>query len=114
MDEPFVPGAYTVVAPDGINIRTQMNTYVGSNVVGGYKNSDPFVVFEVYPEVNGIVWGRVSSNVGGGVARFVGLRVNNHPKAKLEKAFAAENVQEHLAEAIRELAAAIRTLANSD
>lgn len=114
MDEPFVPGAYTVTVMDGINIRTQMNTYVGSNVVGGYKNGEPFVVFEVYPEVNGIVWGRVSSNVGGGVARYVALRVNNHPKVKLEKAFAADDTQSHLANAIRELAAAIRLLANED
>lgn len=83
MDEPLVPGAYTALQK--LNIRAAMSSTAG--IVGGYSNGEPFTVFEVYPEKDGIVWGRVSSNTGGGSARFAALRVNNHPKANLEKAF---------------------------
>lgn len=82
-EEPFVPGAYT--ATQKLNIRAAMNST--AQLVGGYSNGEPFTVFEVYPEKDGIVWGRVSSNTGGGSSRYVALRVNNHPKVTLEKAF---------------------------
>ena len=111
MNEPLVPGAYTALL-DILYIRPQMSTTVPS--VGGFKSGEPFTVFEVYPAVNGIVWGRISSNTGGGQSRYVGLRVNNHPKAKLERAFAVDDVYASLASAIHELAAAIKILANSD
>jgi len=109
MDEQLVPGAYTALI-DNLQIRPKMDA-VGLSL-GAFKNGEPFTVFEVYPEVNGIVWGRISSNTGGGSSRYVGLRVNNHPKAKLEKAFTG--TYDDLASAIRELAEAIRRLANSD
>lgn len=82
-EEQLVAGAYTALGK--MNIRAGMHTNAG--IVGGYSNGDPFTVFEVYPEKDGIVWGRVSSNTGGGSLRFTALRVNNHPKAHLEKAF---------------------------
>ena len=85
MDEQFVPGDYTALG--AMNIRVQMKTMPDSNIVGGYRNGATFRVYEVYSEVSGIVWGRVSSNTGEGQARYVGLRVNNQPKAKLEMAF---------------------------
>jgi len=83
MEEQLKAGAYTALV--SINIRAAMITTAG--IVGGYRNGDPFTVFQVYPESDGIVWGRVSSNEGGGKGRYVALRVNNHPKAKLERAF---------------------------
>ena len=79
--EPLVPGEYTALG--NMNIRASMNTLNVFNLVGGYRNGEPFTVYEVYPEKNGIVWGRVSSNTGGGSSRYTALRVNNHPKAKL-------------------------------
>ncbi len=106
LDE-YVPGAYTVLN-EQINIRTQMNTLVTSNVVGAFKNGEPFTVFEVYPEDKGIVWGRVSSNTGGGQARFVALRVNNHPKVRLERAFAGTTSD--LVTAVNGLTNAVTTL----
>jgi len=85
MDEQMVPGDYTALGV--VNIRLQMKTMPATNIVGGYSNGLPFTVYQVYPEVNGIVWGRVSSNTGDGKARYVALRVNNNVKARLEKAF---------------------------
>lgn len=96
MDEQMVPGAYT--ATQALNIRSQMETKSNTNIVGGYSNGSPFTVYEVYPEKDGIVWGRVSSNVGDGVSRFVGLRVNNQVKARLDKA--AEPQKDSLAELV--------------
>ncbi len=88
MDEPMVPGDYTALG--NVTIRSQMKTVPSTNIVGGYTNGLPFTVYQVYPEVDGIVWGRVSSNTGEGKARYAALRVNNNEKAKLEKAFEPE------------------------
>ena len=88
MDEQMVPGDYTAVGV--VNIRTQMKTSPATNQVGGYTNGVPFRVYQVYPEVDGILWARVSSNTGEGKARYVALRVNTNVKAKLEKAFEPE------------------------
>lgn len=88
MEEQMVPGDYTALGP--INIRLQMKTMPATNQVGGYMNGTSFRVYEVYSEIDGIVWGRVSSNTGEGRARFAALRVNNNVKVKLEKAFEDE------------------------
>ena len=88
MDEQMVPGDYTALGV--VNIRLQMKTMPSTNIVGGYSSGLPFTVYQVYPEVDGILWGRVSSNTGAGKARYVALRVNNNVKAKLEKAFDVE------------------------
>jgi hypothetical protein len=64
-----------------------MNTQSTTNQVGVYGKGVPFTVYQVYPEKDGIVWGRVSSNTGEGTSRYVGLRVVNQIKAHLEKAF---------------------------
>lgn len=85
MDETLVAGDYTALLD--LKIRTQMDTQSVTNIVGTYMRGVPFTVYEVYPERNGIVWGRVSSNTGNGTSRFVGLRVTNQLKAHLEKAF---------------------------
>jgi len=111
MDEPLVPGDYTTLVD--LKIRTQMDTQSDTNQVGVYMRGLPFVVFQVYPEKNGIVWGRISSNTGAGTSRYVGLRVANNMKAKLEKAF--ETVLTHdpqtaLSEAVKDLTAAVRAL----
>jgi len=90
MNEQFVPGEYTVTNVDGLNIRAAMNTYQNANIVGKFSNGENFKVYQVYPEVDGIVWGRVSSSTETGVARYVGLRVNNHPKVKLERVFESQ------------------------
>jgi hypothetical protein len=81
MEEEFRPGDYTALG--NMNIRAAMTTLVDANLKGRYFNGEPFKVYEVYQEKDGIVWGRVSSNTGGGQLRFVGLRVNNHPKAQM-------------------------------
>jgi hypothetical protein len=107
MDEQMVPGDYTALID--LNIRSQMDTQVATNRVGVYTRGVPFTVYEVYPEKNGIVWGRVSSNTGSGTSRFVGLRVTNQVKAKLEKAF--EQPQgDSLVDAIKELTQALKVL----
>ena len=85
MDEQMKPGHYTALGQ--LNIRAAMNTQTNANLKGQYQNGELFTVYEVYPETGGIVWGRVSSNTGGGTALYAGLRVNNHPKAQMEKAF---------------------------
>lgn len=85
MNEPMVAGDYTALVD--LNIRSQMDTQSATNRVGVYGRGVPFTVYEVYPEKNGIVWGRVSSNTGSGTARYVGLRVTNQDKAHLENAF---------------------------
>lgn len=105
IEEPLVEGAYMALL-DNLQIRPKMDTTVPS--VGLFKNGETFAVFQVYPEVNGIVWGRISSNTNGLPSRFVGLRVNNHPKAQLVKRFADED-QKELVDAIRDLAFAIRS-----
>jgi hypothetical protein len=113
VEEQMVPGDYTALV--NLNIRTQMDTQSVTNRVGVYSRGLPFTVYEVYPEKNGIVWGRVSSNTGSGTSRYVGLRVTNQVKAKLEKAFetmiseaALVNAIVALTSAVRELAAATR------
>lgn len=88
--EPFKPGHYTALQT--MNIRAAMNTMTDANLVGRYSNGEPFSVYEVYPETGGIVWGRVSSNTGGGTSKYVALRVNNHPKVMFEKPFAQEQL----------------------
>jgi hypothetical protein len=118
MDEQMVNGDYTAMGV--VNIRTQMKTSPFGNQVGGYTNGLPFRVYQVYPEVDGIVWGRVSSNTGEGKARYVALRVNNNVKAKLEKAFEDESNDpgetvrgdNALVSAIKELTAAIREVSD--
>lgn len=111
MDEPLVPGDYTTLVD--LKIRSQMDTESNTNQVGTYMRGLPFVVFQVYPEKNGIVWGRISSNTGVGTSRYVGLRVTNNLKAKLEKAFEAQPISDPqiaLTEAIKDLTAAVRIL----
>lgn len=88
MKDSMVPGDYTAIGT--VNIRTQMKTTPQSNLVGGYTNGVPFRVYQVYDEVDGILWGRVSSNTGSGKARYVALRVANNVKAVLEQAFEDE------------------------
>ena len=105
MEEQMVPGDYTAV--ETLNIRSQMNTKNLNNIVGGYTNGVPFTVYQVYPETGGIVWGRVSSNTGDGSSRYVGLRVNNHVKARLEKAFKPDANDGDLVTALAGLTAAI-------
>jgi len=110
--EPLVPGDYTSLID--LNIRSQMDTESNTNLAGVFKRGAPFVVFEVYPEKNGIVWGRVSSNLGSGKSIYVGLRVYNQDKAHLENAFLTPppqtNNDSDLVKAIRELTAAIRDI----
>ena len=107
MDEQLVPGDYTALLD--LNIRSQMDTQSAANRVGVYSRGVPFTVYEVYPEVNGIVWGRVSSNTGYGTSRYVGLRVTNQLKAVLEKPFEKSNTN-GTATAIKELTGAITIL----
>ncbi len=106
IEEPLVAGAYMALL-DNFQIRPKMDTTVPS--VGQFKNGETFTVFQVFPEVNGIVWGRISSNTNGLPSRFVGLRVNNHPKAQLVERFADED-QNNLIAALRDLAAEIHEL----
>lgn len=91
MPEEFVPGEYTALVD--LNIRTQMETKSTTNFVGTYMKGVPFRVYKVYDEVNGIIWGRVSSNTGSGKERFVGLRVNTNVKASLEVPYEEPVVQ---------------------
>lgn len=111
MDEPMVPGDYTALID--LNIRTQMDTSVVTNRVGAYGRGVPFTVYQVYPEKNGIVWGRVSSNTGNnGTSRYVGLRVNNQSKAQLEKPFIPDKADDdQLANAVAGLTLAVNRLA---
>ncbi len=106
IEEPLVSGAYTVIE-NSLLIRPSMNTI--NAPVGQFKNGEPFMVLEVHPEKEGIVWGRVSSNTGGGSARYVGMRVNNHPKVRLELRFEDPNRNE-LGDAVASLVSAIREL----
>jgi hypothetical protein len=111
MEEQMVPGDYTALLD--LKIRSQMDTQSMTNQVGVYTRGVPFTVYEVYPEKSGIVWGRVSSNTGSGTSRYVGLRVTNQAKAKLEKAFEPESKSSDsgladVADAINNLASAIR------
>jgi hypothetical protein len=85
MNEQMQPGHYTALV--NLIIRSQMDTKSITNQKGAYSRGLPFTVYEVYPEREGIVWGRVSSNTGSGESLYVGLRVFNNDKAKLEKAF---------------------------
>ena len=111
MDEQMVSGAYTAIDP--MHIRLQMKTSPTTNIVGGYSNGVPFTVYQVYSENDGIVWGRVSSNTGDGQARYVGLRVNNHVKARLEKAFEPEGNGDALMIATRSLTVAVTLLTDA-
>lgn len=111
MDEQMVPGDYT--AMETLNIRSQMVTKNLNNIVGGYTNGVPFTVYQVYPEKDGIVWGRVSSNTGDGSSRFVGLRVNNHVKARLEKAFEPGSNGDPLVTTLRSLTISITLLTDA-
>jgi len=109
MEEQMVPGDYTAIGV--VNIRKQMKTSPATNQIGGYTNGVPFRVYQVYAEMDGILWGRVSSNTGEGQARYVALRVNNNVKAKLERAFEDESTGKDLVNAITLLATAVRDLA---
>ena len=108
MEEQMVPGDYTAIGV--VNIRKQMKTSPATNQIGGYTNGVPFRVYQVYAEMDGILWGRVSSNTGEGQARYVALRVNNNVKAKLERAFEDESTGKDLVNAITLLATAVRAL----
>ncbi len=111
-EETLVPGDYTSLVD--LKIRSQMDTSSLTNQVGTYMRGLPFVVFQVYPEKNGIVWGRISSNTGAGTSRYVGLRVTNNMKAKLEKAFEPEQSGgDGLVAAIDRLTAAVEKLARN-
>jgi len=109
MEEQMVPGDYTALVD--LNIRSQMDTKSVTNRIGAYSRGLPFTVYEVYPEKDGILWGRVSSNTGLGTSRYVGLRVTNQAKAKLEKAFEGPPINDPLVNAINTLATAIQALA---
>src|SRR4030067_48533 len=109
MDVQMVPGDYTAIGV--VNIRKQMKTSPATNQIGGYTNGVPFRVYQVYAEMDGILWGRVSSNTGEGQALYVALRVNNNVKAKLERAFEDESTGKDLVNAITLLATAVRDLA---
>lgn len=112
MEEQLVPGDYTALV--NLNIRLQMDTQSVTNHVGVYGRGVPFTVYEVYPELNGIVWGRVSSNTGSGRSRYVGLRVVNQSKAKLEKAFVEKETQaDSLVDAMHDIASALRDVADA-
>lgn len=80
------PGEYTALGY--INIRASMDTTINVNIDGAYTASSTFLVYEIFPEKKGIVWGRVSSNAIGSEARYVALKVNSHFKAKLKRSFA--------------------------
>lgn len=108
MDEQMVPGDYTALID--LRIRSQMDTKSVTNQVGVYSRGVPFTVYEVYSEKDGIVWGRVSSNTGAGTSRFVGLRVVNQVKARLEKAFEAKSDHGALLDAIHLLVVEMRLL----
>lgn len=108
MEEKLVPGDYTALVD--LIIRSQMDTKSATNRVGVYSRGLPFTVYEVYPEKDGIVWGRVSSNTGSGTSRFVGLRVTNNFKAQLEKAFQVEAGDSALVNSINALTSAINGL----
>ncbi len=106
--EPLVEGEYTSLV-NPLKIHNNMNT--ASVNVGGYSLGVPFVVYEVFPEKDGIVWGRVSSNSGYGVQQFVGLRVRSNLKAKLSRAFKPiPTPSDDIASAIRAVASNIADL----
>lgn len=110
IQEPFVPGDYTAIGV--VNIRSQMKTSPLSNIIGAYTNGVPFRVYQVYDELDGILWGRVSSNTGSGSSRYVALRVANHEKAKLELAIDDNNAEpDDLISEIRNVAWALREVA---
>ena len=111
MEEQMVPGDYTTLVD--LKIRSQMDTVPLTNQVGTYMRGLPFVVFQVYPEKNGIVWGRISSNTGYGTSRYVGLRVNNNLKAKLEKPFEPGGNGDPLMVAMRSLTTAVTLLTDA-
>ena len=110
IQEPFIPGVYAADLND-LNIRTKRETTYPS--VGSYKKDDMFPIFEVFPEEQGIVWGRTSSNVNGQPSRFIGLRVNNHIKAHLVMPFAGTSGDADLIRAIKDLTFEIHNLSNS-
>ena len=110
MKEEMVPGDYTALGV--VNIRSQMKTNPLGNYIGAYTNGIPFRVYQVYPELDGILWGRVSSNTGEGKARYVALRVNNNVKAQMETAFEESSKDVVLASAIRGLTLAVNDLSN--
>lgn len=110
IQEPFIPGVYAADLND-LNIRTKRETI--SPTVGSFKKDEMFPVFEVFPEEQGIVWGRISSNVNGAPSRFVGLRVNNHIKAHLVQPFAGASGNDDLVRAIKDLTFEVRSLSNS-
>jgi hypothetical protein len=109
MDEPLVEGVYKSLL-DYLQISPKRDS--NSMPIGRYMKDDTFVVFKVFPEEKGIVWGMVSSNVDGLGSKFVPLRVNNHPKVILMKRF-EDTSQLDLISALRALGADIRDLTNA-
>lgn len=78
------------VRRNGLQIRTERSTANPGSRIGAFKGNDVFGVYDVYPEANGIVWARVSSNMSG-VIHYCALRVNNHKKVILISAAASES-----------------------
>ena len=109
MDELMKPGEYTSLGV--VNIRSQMKTSPPSNIAGAFTNGLPFRVYQVYDELDGIVWGRISSNTGSGKARYIAMRVNNNEKVKFEVAFPEEKENDPLVNAIALLTEAVLKLA---
>lgn len=110
IEEPMVEGVYAADLND-LQIRTKRETIAPS--VGSFKKDEMFPVFEVFPEENGILWGRISSNLNGAPSRFVGLRVGKNIKAHLVKKFASPSNDSNLATSIDRLTEAIWALVNT-
>lgn len=110
-EELMKPGDY--IALGDLLIRAAMDTTNSQNIVGKFHSGNQFKVFEILPEKNGILWGRISETTGQGQARFVGLRVNNNPKAQMQKAFDSESSFSNnaLVTALNRLSAALEKLA---
>lgn len=105
------PGNYIVLGD--LLIRASMDTTNSANIVGKFFSGNQIKVFEIMPEKNGILWGRVSETTGQAQARFIGMRVNNNPKVQMQKTDeASSSVYAELVPAINRLAAAIENLAS--
>ena len=109
IQEPFVPGDYSCSVSTLI-IRSQRDTT--AKQLGTYFKDQHFVVFQVYPEENGIVWGRVSSATSSGYGRYIGMRVNNNIKVSLERAWEDQTPQDDAVSTLARIAVAVEKIAN--
>jgi hypothetical protein len=107
IQEPLVEGVYQSLL-DWLQISTKRDPLSAN--VGRLMKDEFFFVFQVYPEENGIVWGRISSNIDGLGLRVVPLRVANRPKAILVKKLAGNDDGNNLVTTIGELTTAINDL----